>query len=276
MKYDSKYAGQYYYMHGGAVYTLRGDGKFAYVGIEGYEKMVTVQLTGYYKQGANSTMYQCTNGGWINLTDGWQYTGYAPITQYTQKDAQYYVNKIIRANANILENNLFCARFANKLTEDQQHQLRGLQIRLEGRNERLLNDGLCGDKQISTPPGYADLQAYLNALMNYESIGAVISTTTIVISAIVIASLATAAYFAYKYLASEAEQDVKYSDELTRTLMSKLTNEEYQQLMRETNGIVTKSKLTARLGGGLSMIKWLLLAFSGYALYKVIKNKKGE
>lgn len=262
-------------MQGGEVYTLRGDGKFAYAGAES-NSMVGVQLTGYYKQGTNGIMYQCTNGGWVDLADGWQYIGYAPVRQYTQKDAQYYVNKIIRANANILENNLFCARFANKLTEDQQHQLRGLQNRLESRNNRLLSDGLCSNQQVSTPPGYADLQVYLNALMNYESIGAVISTTTIVVIAVVVASLATAAYFAYKYLASEAEKDLKYSDELTRTLMSKLTEEEYQQLMQETQGIVTKAKLISKLGGGLSVIKWVLVGLGGYALYKAIRNRKGE
>ena len=275
MKYNSKYTGQYYQMQGGEVYTLRGDGKFAYAGAES-NSMVGVQLTGYYKQGTNGIMYQCTNGGWVDLADGWQYIGYAPVRQYTQKDAQYYVNKIIRANANILENNLFCARFANKLTEDQQHQLRGLQNRLESRNNRLLSDGLCSNQQVSTPPGYADLQVYLNALMNYESIGAVISTTTIVVIAVVVASLATAAYFAYKYLASEAEKDLKYSDELTRTLMSKLTEEEYQQLMQETQGIVTKAKLISKLGGGLSVIKWVLVGLGGYALYKAIRNRKGE
>lgn len=275
MKYNSKYTGQYYQMQGGEVYTLRGDGRFAYAGADS-SGIVGVQLTGYYKQGTNSIMYQCTNGGWIDLADGWQNTGYAPVRQYSQKDAQYYVNKIIRANANILENNLLCARFSDKLTEEQQSQLRSLQIRLESRNHRLLSDGLCSSQQVSTPPGYSDLQVYLNALMNYESVGAVISTTTIVVVAVVIASLATAAYFAYKYLASEAEQDLKYSDDLTRTLMSKLTAEEYQQLMQETKGIVTKAKLTAKLGGGLSVLKWGLIALGGYAVYQAIKKGKGE
>ena len=276
MKYNSKYTGQYYQLRGGEVYVLRGDGRFAYAGTT-TNGIVGVQLTGYYKQGADgNNMYQCTNGGWVKLSDGWQNTGYAPVRQYTQKDAQYYVNKIIRANASILENNLFCARFANKLTDAQQHELRALQSRLESRNSRLLSDGLCNEQQVSTPNGYADLQVYLNALMNYESVGAVISTTTIVVVAIVVASLATAAYFAYRALAAEAENDVKYSDKLTRTLMSKLTSEEYEQLKRETQGLVTKAKLTAKLSGGLSVLKWALISLGGYALYKAIRNRKGE
>lgn len=276
MKYNSKYAGQYYQMQGGEVYMLRGDGKFAYAG-SSTSGMVSVQLTGYYKQGADgNNMYQCVSGGWIKMVDGWEYTGYAPIRNYTQKDAQYYVNKIIKSNARILENNLFCARYASKLTESQQDDLRALQRRLESRNEKLINDGLCADLQVSTPPGYSNWQSYLSAVMNYEAIGAVISTTTIVVTAIVIASLATAAYFAYKYLASEAEKDVQYSDELTKILMEKLTPEEYQQLMEETQGIVTKRKLIERLGGGMSVLKLVLIAAGAYLIYDYFKQDGGK
>lgn len=271
MNYSSEYSGQYYQMQGGEVYVLRGDGKFAYAGANSTSN-VGVQLTGYYKSASNGVvMYLCTNGGWINLNDGWINIGHSSISQYSQKDAQHYVNKIIKCNARILENNLFCARFSDKLTEDQKTELRSLQNRLESRNERLMNDGLCYDQQVSTPPGYSDLQAYLHALMNYSTVGA-ISTTTIIVAAVVIASLATAAYFAYKYMAVEAEQDVKYSDELTKTLMSKLTQDEYQQLMQETQGIVTKSKLISRLGGGWAVIKWGVLVFAGLILYNQFVN----
>lgn len=269
MKYNSKYAGQYYQKQGGETYVLRGDGKFAYAGVS-TSAIIGVQLTGYYKTGADGTdMYQCVSGSWIRMADGWQYVGYAPIRHYTQKDAQYYVNKIIRNNANILENNLFCARFANKLSEDQQEELRSLQRRLESRNERLLNDGLCNDVKVSTPPGYADLQNYLYALMNYQAIGGI--TTTIVVVAVVLASMATAAYFAYKYLAEESELDVTYSKELTEMLMSKLTPEEYEQLMRETQGIVTKAKLSSKIKGVLgtaSIFMWGLAILGGYLLLR--------
>lgn len=269
MKYNSKYTGQYYQLKGGEVYVLRADGRFAYAGAE-TGSTVMVQLTGYYY--ADEGMYQTTTGGWIRLAAGWQNTGYSPIRLYTQKDAQYYVNKIIKANATILENNLFCARFAGKLTEEQQFMLYGLQTRLEGRNKKLLDDGLCEDQQVSTPPGYGllsnELSTFMQAYSSGAQIGAVVSIGTIVVAAVVIASLATAAYFAYKYLASEAEQDVKYSEELTKTLMQKLTKEEYDQLMRETQGIVTKSKLTAKFGGAMSVLKWGLIGAAGLVLYK--------
>lgn len=293
MKFNSKYSGQYYQLHGGDIYTLRGDGRFVYTSVgvtailynsnfaytsAGDEGLVMVQLTGYYRTGADgSAMYQTTSGGWIRMADGWQNTGYAPIRHYSQKDAQYYVNKVLRANASILENNLFCARFASRLTEDQQTTLYLLQSRLESRNKQLLNDGLLQDQKVATPPGYSLLANNLASFMHAYSTGAQIASvgavaTTIVVTAIVIASLATAAYFAYKYMASEAEKDVKYSDELTKILMEKLTPEEYNQLMQETQGIVTKSKLTAKLGGALSLLKLAMLATAGLALYKHLKR----
>lgn len=278
MNYNSKYVGQFYQLNGGDIYTLRGDGRFAYTSA-GDEGNVMVQLTGFYRTGADgSAMYQTTSGGWIRMADGWKNTGYSPIRQYSQKDAQYYVNKVTKANATIYENNLVCSRFASKLTDEQQFLLYSLQTRLESRNQQLLNDGLCSNQKVASPPGYSLLSNNLSAFMQAYSSGASISgigsiTATIVVAAVVIASLATAAYFAYKYMASEAEKDVQYSDELTQVLLKKLTPEEYEQLKRETQGIVTKSKLTAKFGSALSFLKLVLVAAAGLVIYKSIKTK---
>lgn len=280
MKFNSKYAGQYYTLQGGEVYVLRGDGRFAYTGANTASNII-VQLTGYYKQGTSSLMYQTTQDGWIKLSDGWQNTGYAPIRQYTAKDAEYYVNQVIRNNAHILENNLFCARFASKLNDDEQYELYRLQSALQARNERIVNDGLCTDIKVSSPPGYSKLDGYLNQFMQAYANGAeingvgVISTTAIiVVSCIVVGSLATAAYFAYKAFAAESEKDVKYSDELTKTLLNKLTPEEYEQLKRETNGIVTKTRLSSRFSGAFGLLKWGAVIAGGLLVYKYIKDKK--
>lgn len=280
MKFNSKYAGQYYTLQGGEVYVLRGDGRFAYAGANTASNII-VQLTGYYKQGTSSVMYQTTQDGWIKLSDGWQNTGYAPIRQYTAKDAEYYVNQVIRNNAHILENNLFCARFASKLNDDEQYELYRLQSALQARNERIVNDGLCTDIKVSSPPGYSKLDGYLNQFMQAYANGAeingvgVISTTAIiVVSCIVVSSLATAAYFAYKAFAAESEKDVKYSDELTKTLLNKLTPEEYEQLKRETNGIVTKTRLSSRFSGAFGLLKWGAVIAGGLLVYKYIKDKK--
>ena len=276
--FNSKYAGQYYSLKGGEVYERTAAGVFKYAGA-GSSGITTVQLSGYTEVSAKGNqMYQSVGGGWIDLNHGWQYQAYAPIRMYSAKDAQSYVNKVIKANAAIYENNLVCARFASKLTSDEQLTLFELQTRLNSRNNRLLSDGYCAEQKVSSPPGYHMLDAYLQAFMDgtISGVGVVISTTTIVVSAVVVASLATAAYFAYKYMASEAEKDVKYSEELTKILMERLTPEEYDQLMEETQGIVTKSRLLSKFGGALDVLKWGLLAAAGYVVYDYFKKKKGN
>lgn len=232
------------------------DGIFRGVGVALGENGATEQvtLTGWacIRTGKN-TMYQTTTGEYIDLNEGWSLAGNA--TLYSQSQAQSLVNKIIRNNARILENNLICARFAHKLTSAQQKQLYNLQARLNSRNEELLNGGLVTPKTQASPEGYAELQSYLDSFMSRGGVGSL--TVAIVISAIVVASLATAAYFCYRYYASESEQDVKFSDELTKTLTSKLTEEEYEQLLSETRGIVTKAKIRQRFK---SSTRWLIVS----------------
>lgn len=271
IQFNSKYSGQYYQLQGGEVYSRTSEGVFKYASAV-TNSLMSVQLTGYFEvSNLGNTMYQTVGGGWINLSHGWKYQAYAPIRMYSAKDAQYYVNKVIKANAAIFENNLFCARYADKLSDQEKDLLFELQTRLDIRNTELLKDGLCTDQKVSSPPGYSAWYGYLQSFMTNAISGA---TATIVVMAIVVASLASAVYFAYKYMASEAEKDLKYSDELTKVLMERLTPEEYEQLMEETQGIVTKSKLIAKFGGALSALKWGLIAAAGYVLYQAF-NKKG-
>lgn len=273
MELNTKYAGQYYQMVNGDVYTQTEPGVFKYAGAV-VGSTTTVQLTGYWvKSKAGNSMYQTTGGGWINLADGWQNAGYAPLRVESVKAAQGCVDAMIRNNAAIFENNLVCARFAYKLDEDQRWMLYELQSRLQSRNNQLLEDGLCSEQKVSTPPGYSLLNGYLADFMKDPlPVGVVISTTTLVVSAVVMASLAVAAYYAYRALYLESQDDVQYSKELTKTLMAKLTSEEYELLKKETQGIVTKSKLSAKLGSWMGVAKWGLLAAAGYVLYNEIKK----
>ena len=120
------------------------------------------------------------------------------------------------------------------------------------------------------------MQAYSSGA-EIKGVGVVITTTAvIVVSCIVLASLATAAYFAYKAFAAESERDVEFSDELTQILISRLTPEEYEMLRTETAGIVTKARLGERFFGMFNFVKWLLIGAAGYVIYRGInKNKKG-
>ena len=93
---------------------------------------------------------------------------------------------------------------------------------------------------------------------------------------VVVASLGAAAYFAYKAMYKESRDDVKFSDDLTRKLTSKLTDEEYNELVEETQGIVTKAKITTSLSNTGAILKWGLIIIGGLAIYTSINNGKGR
>lgn len=271
MTFDAKYAGHVYGMVNGEVYVLRQDGRFAYAGA--YDgRMVTVTLTGYCATSTSGNIgYQTIGGGYIFLKDGWQDMGMAAIMQYSQSQAQALVNKIINNNKVIIQNNILCARFADKLTADEKQQLYDLQTSLQERNAAIQAQGVCTNIQTSYPQGYVYLQSYLDTFMASGGVG--ISTAVIIIiSAVVIASLSTAAYFAYKSYADQSEKDVKYSKELTQILTSRLTEEEYKQLLAETKGIVTKARIKQTLSTTSNIIWIGLAAVGGYFIYSAYKK----
>ncbi|MDY0142640.1 MAG: hypothetical protein RBR97_12180 [Bacteroidales bacterium] len=191
----------------------------------------------------------------------------------TQGQAQDVVNTIIKNNRTIVENNLLCARFSNKLTTSQTQLLAQLQLRLERRNTALIESGCLTSISESYPKGYVNFASNLNSVVGKETIGAVV--TTIIIVAIVVASLSTAAYFAYQAYAKESIDDVKFSDDLTKTLLSKLTAEEYEQLRQETGGLITKAKLSAKFSGVFGTVKTFgLIGIGAFLVYKLLTRNK--
>ncbi|MBQ0153799.1 MAG: hypothetical protein KBS70_03335 [Bacteroidales bacterium] len=266
--FDKNYSGKVYsgsvtYYYDSAIDAFKG----VSVSLDNSLAGGTVTLTGYWtKSSRGNFMFQTTTGEWINLySDGWQLVR---MDSYPQNQAQDYVNRMIENNKKIVSCNLFCARYASKLTASEKQLLYQLQTRLENRNLRLINDGLVSSVTTSTPAGYSQLQPYLQSFMQTGGVGVVISgTAVIVITAIVIASLSTAAYFAYKYLFEESADDVKYSEQLTKTLLAKLTPEEYEQLLRETQGIVTKTKIKQMIAGSGNLLKWALIGTAAYMIY---------
>lgn len=262
MNFDVKYSGAVMQMTGGVVYDLI-DGAFR--GTSAEQQTYRVVLTGYTATSTRGSLgYQTTSGGYIILSEGWQQVGTVAIAQYSKTQAQVLVQKIIENNKIITRCNLLCARYASRFTEEQQSEIRELQRRVYARNAALQNEGLTKDVQTGYPAEYAELSPYLDALMSGEPIG-IATWVVVVIAATVIAATATAAYFAYKELAEESERDVKYSKELTATLVSKLTDEEYQQLLAETKGMLTKSKIKSLVRGSWGTVKYLLIG--GAVLY---------
>ena len=271
MRFVSTIAGRNYVASSSeaVIYDLRPDGLFAGTGayLDGSSGKEVVTATGWVATSSRSghPMMQLVNGQYIDGYEGWTATEQMGI-RYSQKSAQTYVDQVIKNNKRILENNLVCARFSYKLTASQRAQLYNLQTRLNTRNESLLQDGLVEAKSVSAPAGYAELQSYLDSVMQNGGVGSV--TAAIVIAAVVVASLSTAAYFCYKYYAAESEKDVKFSDELTKVLTSKLTEEEYAQLLEETRGIVTKAKLRSKFSSKAWLIGAAIGIAAGWALIK--------
>ena len=272
MGYDAAYKGLVYKGVDLPVYTLRADGNMAAAyGASG--ATLYVALTGYTQTSKRGNLhYQTTDGYYIYLPDGWtEYTA-VNVPTYSQSQAQALVNKIIKNNIAITQNNLVCARYASKFTAEQQEQIRDLQNRVVARENALKDQGLCANVQTSYPKGYAELEPYLAALMDGNAIG-LATWAIVVIAASVVLATSTAAYFAYRYFADESEKDVKYSQDLTRVLQSKLTESEYQQLLDETKGIVTKSRIKQAASSWGSMAKYALYAVAGFTIYKLVMSK---
>lgn len=267
---DTAKAGKVYEAYSAFVYTRGDDGRFRGVSVASNVANRSMQftLTGVYMLANDGTrMYQTTTGSYIDMSDGWEQKS---EIFYSPAQAQEYINKLIENNKHVLQNNLFCARFAHHLSEQQKQTLYGLQERLQDRDTQLRTDGYVSSVNTSTPPGYTDLTPYLVSFMN-SGVGLVLSTTSvIVISCVVIASLSTAAYFAYKALYDESAKDVKFSDDLTRVLLSKLTEEEYQQLLSETQGMVTRANIRGRLHNTLNIGKFALIGLGCYFVYKMV------
>lgn len=236
-----------------------------------------VVCTGYFYQQSEDVLYfQTTSGWWViatnNLANEWSKDGTKGIRTISDQTAQKLVQKIIENNYRITRNNLLCARFVNKLSVKEREQIAELQKRVQARSEALKADGVTHEIETGYPSGYAELSDDLNALMRSETIGAIATWVIIVIAATIVTGMGTAAYYMYKSLSEESERDVKFSDDLTRTLTSKLTDEEYQQLLDETKGIVTKAKVKQALGSYWNVVKIAAFAVAGYAGFKFIKN----
>lgn len=273
LKYDERFAGAKAVSKDGATVETSALNNATVYNVEaGYYYI----LTGYYYDLSGSDVaFQTTNGMYV-LTDlnnpKWTFTQNAEsIKTYSDSQAQKLVDKIIENNKTILCNNLLCARFANRFTAGELSAIRGLQNRLQERNNALQAGGLVTDVQTNYPAGYAELSADLDKLMQGEAIGIAVSTVIwIVVACVVAAGTGTAVYYGYKYFADESEKDVKFSKELTATLVSKLTPEEYEQLKAETKGIVTKARIKQSLGSYWNIVKWVAIAFAGYTACKMI------
>lgn len=271
LKYDSQFVGaKAIAVRDGAQLTtgVRDSGTVYSVNKNDY-----TYLTGYYYF-SGGYIYAQTIGGFylINPDGAWDFVANATkIREYSDSSAQRLVNNIIYNNFHILQNNLVCARYATLFTPSQREDIRALQDRLQRRNKALLQDGIVQVEESSYPDGYAAFEPYLSKLMSGEGIG-VAGWLVVVIVAAVIAGMGTAAYYAYKDIEDESEKDIKYSKKLMAVLAEKLTPEEYEQLLQETKGIVTKAKIKQAAGSYWNILKYAAFAAVGFVGYKILQK----
>lgn len=272
-QFSSNFAGRQAYVPKG-LFSLIIDNDMPYFGqvsaeIDGetYDS-ASVRLTGWSITKNGSTYYQDVNGYWALWSADAQLSSSA-APGYSSSATYKLINGLINNNKHILENNLLCAKYADKLSISERQRLFDLQTRLQNRDTMLRNKNIMESVTTSYPKGYASWSGYLDAFMSNGRVGAIGTIAVIVVSVIVIASLISAAYWAYKYYYDESVTDVKYSDALTKTLASKLTAQEYEQLKQETAGMITKAKLSARLSSIGSYAKYVLYGFAGFLVYKV-------
>lgn len=212
-------------------------------------------------------------GYFIYITD-WNVLG--TIQTKTQAQAQSMINKLLKNNQYIFENNLLLARYADRLNLSEKNTLYGLQKRLEERDNMLREADVFSEMQEARIIGYSNYQNYLNQFMSSHNtgVGLVISAfQAIIIGAVVVASLSTAAYFAFKAAYEESQQDVELSRRMLQIFEKyQMTEEDIATIQQETQGIVTKRVLMEKINNWFGNAKMLIVGglavFVGYKIYQ--------
>ena len=260
---------------GGEVYIAESSG--CWVAIIGYGFTVnagtTVTLTGWHD--GNYYYIEEMPGYVVELSTASGWKKHKGFSYKSQAQAQDVVNGLLQNNKYIYENNLLLSRFADKMSAEEKETLYYLQKRLEVRETQLREAEVFSELQEARIMGYANYQGYLNAFMsNYsQGIGLVISTTTaIIIGAVVLASLSSAAYFAFKAAYEESKQDVELSRKMLKVFEKyNMTDEDIALIEKETQGIVTRKVLLEKINNFIGNTKKLLLiglaAYAGYNIY---------
>ncbi|MDR1544469.1 MAG: hypothetical protein LBS50_08710 [Prevotellaceae bacterium] len=262
---------------GAIIYVQYNDNNYIDKELGSSEIGTIVNCTGaYIPLNDGSTIYQTEGGFWANIrqnNNDWKFVS-RTVSAISITTAQDYINATLANNASIFENNLFCARFASKLNNSEKQVLFGLQTRLMQRNEMIKNSAEIESKVESYPNGYIKWESQLNAFMQDPYIN---SVTTLIIISCVILFVTITSIVLYKKIYSESKNDVKFSKNLTRTLESRLTKEEREQLYNETAGLITAARIkekTKSIAGGLSF--GLIAIAAGLFFLPSILNEKNN
>lgn len=212
--------------------------------------------------------YYISIGEWAQIDDA---------AAISLSQSQNIINKLLKNNQYIFENNLLLARYSSRLNSQEKTTLYNLQKRLENRDNLLREADVFSALEEARVMGYSNYQNYLNQFMASGGVGLVISTTTaIIIGAVVVASLSTTAYFAFSALYEESVKDVELSREMLKVFEKyNMSEEDIAVIEEETQGIVSKAVLLEKINTTFGNIKTIVigaaLAYVGYKLYEKYK-----
>jgi len=201
----------------------------------------------------------------------------------TNSGAKNLMEALIANNKSILENNLLCSRVITILNSrnvsipiEYKKNLYGLQGRLTARNEKILTSPFIDTKQTAAPAAFNKYQPDLNSFMNSPGIGVVPVVAAIVVYVVVPILVSAIIYLIFSNLHKESKTDVVYSKELTNTLISKLTPDEYQQLLAENEANAKKIDDNASGASLLKTAKYLAIGFIGFTVIDKFISKRNQ
>jgi len=179
---------------------------------------------------------------------------------------QSAINETLYNNGVIYCNNALCSAVINRCQEQnidipaaKIKDVLNLQIRLEDRNEAIAR----AVKQTTYHTFDNSLDGEIQKMWdnNYNKIGIIITTTVLIISAIVvIAMLSGIIWLLYQKYHPESKVDLKYSDDLTADLLKYLPKDVYDRLMKENKKFQDIANRAIQNQAGLGTIKTIGIA----------------
>lgn len=261
--------------------------KYSIVSIS-IKKYDLVTLTGYVGVGVNDVQffevtYNLMNSiqyGYIHQDDLTNFTNIPPTEKGGNVEkTEITIKELIFYNKEILQNNLLGARifeycqqrgvvFPNK----HKHKLNELQKKLNARNEAMKNNQYVQKYEEGISPDFSVYnQTLINWMNNNNYVGLVVSTTAVIVTAIIlITATAASAYMYFSNLHKDAKLDYKYSNELTAELIKLLPQDVYNRLMSENAANLAQAQkaiAAAKYGSTFRMLKYFAIGFGGFYLF---------
>ncbi|MFT3753685.1 MAG: hypothetical protein QM800_12705 [Paludibacter sp.] len=238
-------------------------------------------LTGYWttENGVNWAQVEFENDIFSEYTNSYIHFGYIDMAQYRiytfgqKSGVGSMIDQLINNNKAIYENNLLCAAVlkikGGNVDQEQKKVLYALQTRLNARNEKIAGSTFLESKRTATPTTFNKYTTDLQEFMNNPGIGIAPVVAAIVVYVVVPVLLSAIIYLIFRETHKESTNNVVYSKKLTNVLLSKLTPEEYEQLLAENQENADRIKKAASGGSLIATAKYLAI---GYLGFRVIDN----